>query len=151
MMAVDDQGVFVFAEDGVEFRPTAAEAATCVEAVDVESGVYKAFISLDGERLLPRPVDETSVGLERSGDRDKAHLIELLERERTARHTFTSDRPTRCSSLTNYWLVTGKHDGPSGPAGLTADFMAKARPASTQPEHARIWPRTGNSLNCRIE
>jgi hypothetical protein len=104
MMAVDDQGVFVFAEDGVEFFPTVAEAAAYVEAVDVESGVYEAFISLDGERLLPRPVDETSVGLERSGDRDKARLIELLERERAARRTFTSD-PTDPVQVANDLLV----------------------------------------------
>jgi hypothetical protein len=104
MVAMNDQGVFVFAEDGVQFFPTVAEAAAYVEVVDVEDGVYEAFISLDGERLLPRPVDENSVRLERSGAHDKASLIELLERESATRRTFTSD-PTDPVKVANELLA----------------------------------------------
>lgn len=104
MIAMNDQGAFVFAEDGVDFFPTVAEAAAYVEAVDLDNGVYEAFIRLDGGSLMPRPVDETNVHLECSGDRDKAKLIELLECERATRHTFTSD-PTDPVQVANELLA----------------------------------------------
>lgn len=105
MVSMSNQGVFVFGEDGVQFFVTVARAAAHVEVVDVEGGVYEAFVGLDGERLIPRPVDETSVRLERSGDHDEAHLIELLERERATRNTFTSD-PTDPSQVANELLAS---------------------------------------------
>ncbi|MDP9444350.1 MAG: hypothetical protein M3P83_08370 [Actinomycetota bacterium] len=119
---MSNRGVFVFAEDGVQFFATAAEAAAYVEAVDVETGVYEAFISLDGERLLPRPVDETNVRLERSGQHDDANLKALLERDRATRHAFTSD--------------------PSDPVGVANELLAR--------EWEARWPKWPHWLDRRL-
>lgn len=88
---MDDRGAFVFAEDGVQFFSTIAEAAAYVEAVDVEDGVYEAFISLEGERLVPQALDETFIRLDPSGDIDPNRLVALLRRERALGRAFTSD------------------------------------------------------------
>jgi hypothetical protein len=53
-VAVAVQGVFVFAEDGVEYFPSVKDAAAYVEAIDGENGVYEAFFTVDGERLVPQ-------------------------------------------------------------------------------------------------
>jgi hypothetical protein len=38
-----DRGVFVFAEDGIQFFATVEEAAAYVEAVDMNYGAYEAL------------------------------------------------------------------------------------------------------------
>jgi len=121
-------GVFVFADDGVSFFQTTEEAAGWVEAIDIEAGVYKAFIRLDGERLEPRILDQSRVLLEASGHRDSELLVELLEQERVSHRTFKSDSAQPASVANELlhkdwearwpkwppWLDTRMHgDGPS--------------------------------------
>lgn len=101
---MNDRGVFVFAEDGVQFFRTIALAAGYVEAVDAEEGVYEDFITLDGERLVPRALDATNVRLERSGEDAGERLLELLQRESSTRHSWTSD-PTDPVSVANELLT----------------------------------------------
>lgn len=97
-------GVFVFADDGVQFFRSIDEAAGWVEAIDVEAGVYEAFVGLDGERLLPRVVEEFQVVLEPSGSPDPDALVTLLERARDSYGGFTSD-PTEPRSVANELLA----------------------------------------------
>ena len=89
--AMASSGVFVFADDGVQFFRNVDEAAGYVEAIDVEAGVYEAFVRLDGERLLPRVVDQFRVVLEPSGDLDPDGLIALLEKASDSHGGFASD------------------------------------------------------------
>jgi hypothetical protein len=85
------QGVFVFTEDGVDFFPTVDDADAYLEAMDVEDGVYEAFFTVDGERLVPHALDEIRVHLEPSGQVDIESLRRLLERERATRTVFGND------------------------------------------------------------
>lgn len=97
-------GVFVFADDGVEFLQSIDEAAAYVEAIDVEAGVYEAFICLDGQRLLPRVVEEFRVVLEPSGSLDPDGLVALLTRARDSCGGFTSN-PTQPHAVANELLA----------------------------------------------
>lgn len=87
-----NEGVFMFAEDGLQFFPTVEDAAGYMEWVDVESGdVYEALFTVDGERLVPQPKDVYMVRLEPSGEFDTQSLRALLRRARDEHATFTSN------------------------------------------------------------
>jgi hypothetical protein len=63
-----------------------------MEWVDVEEGgVYEALFTVEGELLVPQPLDNYSVRLYPSGEVNIDSLRSLLRRERDERGGFTSD------------------------------------------------------------
>lgn len=48
-----EPGALVFGDDGLHVFRSVAEAAGCVEAIDVEAGEYEAFFTTGGQRLTP--------------------------------------------------------------------------------------------------
>lgn len=116
-----DEGAFVFAEDGVDFFATVDSAASYMEAVDVEDGVYEAFFTPRGERLEPRVLDEEKVALDRSSVVDLDALRSLLRRE-FERSIFTSN--------------------PGDPVAVANEFLRHAWEAR--------WPRWPGWLDRRL-
>jgi hypothetical protein len=101
-----DTRVFVFAEDGLHCFPTAEDAAGYMEWVDVEDGgVYEAFFTVEGERLVPHPLNDDMVRLDQSGEVDPDSLKSLLRRERDERGAFTGD-PDDPVAVANEMLST---------------------------------------------
>ena len=80
-----------------------AEAAGYVEAVDVEDGVYDDFISLEGERLVPRALDATVIRLDPSGEIVPDRLVALLRREHARGYAFSD--PADPVAVTNEMLT----------------------------------------------
>jgi hypothetical protein len=85
------EGVFMFADDGVSYYPSAEDAAVDMEWVDVEGGAYEAMFTVRAERLVPHPLDKYMVRLEPSGEVDIDSLTSMLRRERDRRGTLTAD------------------------------------------------------------
>jgi hypothetical protein len=86
-----EERVFMFADDGLSLFRSAEEAASYMEWIDVEDGVYEALFTMRGERLVPQPKGRNSVRLEASGEVDTDALTSMLSRERDLRGTFSAD------------------------------------------------------------
>ena len=121
------RGVFVFADDGLQFFPTQEDAAGYMEWVDMEAGnVYEALFTVEGERLVPRQLDVHRARLQPTSEIDIKSLRSLLRREREERAAFKGD--------------------PDDPAAAARE-MQEAQMAS---ERSRRWPRWPRWLDERL-
>lgn len=92
----DDPGLFVFGGGEVDFYPSVELAAGAIERVDVDAGEYEGFFTVEGERFVPRAMDEWNVELRATGSSEPYVLRRLLRdarRKGTARFSSDPDDP----------------------------------------------------------